>query len=181
MHRRSAMPMLTHGLIRPGLVLAALALLPQAALASVAESDETPAPNPEAVEERDVEAVLSDPLGDDEYRVQRNCIWRRQIESVEIIDESLVVFHGRVRGKIRVNKLSQSCVGLRRHMIVTTGSRGGSICQMGTLSAKHRGNSPFEEPVRCWLGKFDAISETQLEALKRAIEEREKTGDAGQR
>jgi len=126
----------------------------------------------------DIESILSNPLGEDDYRETRSCIWNRQIDTIDIIDENFVVFKGHGRGKIWVNRLAHSCVGLRRDMVVITESRSGSVCDMGTIRARPRSSSPFAVPVRCWLGKFEAIDEQQLEALKRAIEERDKASKA---
>ena len=79
-------------------------------------------------------------------------------------------------GKIWLNKLVNACPGLRRDMVPITGNRSGSVCRMSQLAAQPRSITPFEEPVRCWLGRFEAIGEEQLEALKRAIKERDRSG-----
>ena len=141
--------------------------------ASNAETD--PEPVTEGTEAVDV--ILEHPLQEEDYREERNCLWRRQVKDVEIIDENLLVFHGRIRGKIWLNKLSRECRGLHRNMIVSTTSQGGSICRMSLVGARPRGASPFEQPVRCWLGTFEAIDMAQLEALKRAVVERSKAAE----
>ena len=121
-----------------------------------------------------VEAILEIPLGEEDYREERSCLWQRQVDKVEIIDETLLVFHGRVHGKAWLNKLSTSCTGLRRDMVITTHSRNGSLCRLSGIDARPRGASPFEPAVRCWLGGFEVIDEVQVEALKRAVDERAK-------
>ena len=121
-----------------------------------------------------VQAILENPLGEKDYREERSCLWQRQVDKIEIVDETLLVFHGRVHGKAWLNKLSTSCTGLRRDMVITTRSRNGSLCRLSGIDARPRGASPFEPAVRCWLGGFETIDEVQVEALKRAVDERSK-------
>lgn len=119
--------------------------------------------------------ILDNPLADDDYREERSCLWRRQIDRVEIIDESIIVFRGRIKKRVWANRLSPPCVGLRRDMVVTTRARTGSICRLDAIDARPRSASPFEPPVRCHLGKFEAIDEVQVEAMKRAVDEHAKS------
>ena len=123
----------------------------------------------------DVEKILDNPLADDDYREERTCLWQRQIKSVEIIDENFVIFRGRLRNKVWLNKFTQPCVGLTGDMLVTTHARNGSICRFDTLDARPRGASPFHTAVRCYLGSFEGIDEVQAEAMKSAVEEHAKT------
>lgn len=123
----------------------------------------------------DVEKILDNPLADDDYREEKTCLWRRQIKSVEIIDENFAIFRGRIRNKVWLNKFTQPCVGLRRDMLITTHARSGSICQFDTLDARPRGAGPFRTAVRCYLGSFEGIDEVQAEAMKKAVEEHAKT------
>ena len=153
-----------------------LALGSSAALAEKTPAEDPTAESPQATETLDVETILANPLAEEDYRETKECIWNRQIDSIEILDEDLVVFRGRVGGKIWLNKLVNSCPGLRRDMVPITGNRSGSVCRMSQLAAQRRSATPFDEPVRCWLGRFEAIGEEQLEALKRAIKERDRSG-----
>ncbi len=122
-----------------------------------------------------VEEILDKPLADEDYREEKSCLWRREIDGIEIIDEGLVVFRGRVKQRIWANRLSPPCVGLRRDMVVTTRARTGSVCRLDAIDARPRSASPFEPAVRCRLGKFEAIDEEQIEAMKRAVEEHAKS------
>ena len=160
--------------------VASIAVL--ALASSVALAEETPADDTatEATEALDVEAILTNPLGEEDYRKTRNCIWSRQIDEVEILDENLVVFRGRMRGQIWLNKLVTACPGLRRDMVPVTNARNGSVCRMSQMGARPRSSLPVELPIRCWLGEFETIDEEQLEALKRAIEESDKAGKASE-
>ena len=136
-----------------------------------ADSEPTDPEDQPVAKESDVEEILDNPLVNDDYREEKSCLWRREIDSVEIIDENLVVFRGRIRNKVWLNKLTQPCIGLRRDMLITTSTRSGSICRFDTLDARPRGASPFGTAVRCYLGSFEGIDEVQVEAMKRAVDE----------
>ena len=159
--------------MRIGLAVFSAAGLALAGLAAESETEETvdPAPTDDSVAE-----ILDNPLADEDYRKERSCLWRREIDSVEIVDESLVVFRGRVKDRVWVNRFPKPCAGLRRDMVVTTRSRTGSICRLDAIDARPRGASPFEPAVRCHLGGFEEIDELQVEAMKRAVEEHAKAG-----
>lgn len=134
--------------------------------------------SPPAASESAVEDILDNPLADDDYTEERSCLRRREIDSIEIVDESLVVFRGRIKKRVWVNRFSQPCVGLRRDMVVTTRARSGSICRLDAIDARPRAASPFEPAVRCYLGGFEAIDEAQVEAMKRAVDEHAKSNRA---
>ena len=138
------------------------------------ESEPADADNPSQDNESAVEGILGNPLADDDYREEKSCLWQRQIDSVEIIDENFVIFHGRLRNKMWLSKFTQPCIGLRRDMLITTRARTGSICRFDTLDARPRGASPFGTAVRCYLGSFEAIDKVQAEAMKKAVDEHAK-------
>ncbi|MDE0661955.1 MAG: hypothetical protein OXI79_20180 [Gammaproteobacteria bacterium] len=142
------------------------------------EADSTDSADPPAASESVVEDILDNPLADDDYTEERTCLRRREIDSIEIIDESHVVFRGRVKKRVWVNQFSQPCVGLRRDMVVTTRARSGSICRLDAIDARPRAASPFEPAVRCYLGGFEAIDDVRVEAMKRAVDEHAKSGKA---
>lgn len=150
----------------------ALLMFSSALIALGANSE--PTDTGEVAKESDVEEILDNPLADDDYREKKSCLWRREIDSVEIIDENLIVFRGRLRNKVWLNRFTQPCTGLRRDMLITTGTRTGSVCRFDTLDARPRGASPFGTAVRCYLGSFEGIDEVQVEAMKRAVDERAK-------
>lgn len=138
------------------------------------ESEPADADNPSQDSESAVEGILENPLADDDYREEKPCLWQRQIDNVEIIDESFVIFHGRLRNQMWLNKLTRPCVGLRRDMLITTRSRSGSICRFDTLDARPRAANPFGTAVRCYLGSFEDIDKVQAEAMKKAVDEHAK-------
>ena len=138
------------------------------------ESEPANGDDPSKASESAVEAILEKPLADDDYREEKSCLWQRQIDNVEIVDENFVIFHGRLRNQMWLNKFTQPCVGLRRDMLITTRSRSGSICRFDTLDAQQRGAGPFGTAVRCYLGRFEAIDKVQAEAMKKAVDEHAK-------
>ena len=119
----------------------------------------------------DVETILSNPLDDEAYRQRRSCVRTRAIDRVEILDDTLVLFHIR-RKKAWLNQLSSRCLGLERDMIVNLRVFGGSICRLDTFRGLTRmGGLPT---AHCRLGDFEAIEGPQIDALRTALEERRK-------
>ena len=122
--------------------------------------------NPDAL---DVEAILSNPLGDEAYRQRRSCLQTRAIDRVEILDDTMVLFHVR-RRKAWLNQLSTRCLGLEPDMIVNLRTFGGSICRLDSFRGFTRGGG-FIPAAHCRLGDFELIEGTQIEALRTALEE----------
>lgn len=120
----------------------------------------------------DVETILSNPLDDEAYRQRRSCVRTRAIDRVEILDDTLVLFHVR-RNKAWLNQLSSRCLGLERDMIVNLRVFGGSICRLDTFRGLTRMGSPMPT-AHCRLGDFEAIEGPQIDALRTALEERRK-------
>ena len=130
----------------------------------------TPAAQGDAAD-LDVETILSNPLDDEAYRQRRSCVRTRAIDRVEILDDTLVLFHIR-RKKAWLNQLSSRCLGLERDMIVNLRVFGGSICRLDTFRGLTRmGGLPT---AHCRLGDFEAIEGPQIDALRTALDERRK-------
>lgn len=171
---------------------AAWAVVLAAALAQAAVADEAaaqPEPEPAADETAatpepaeppddalDLEAILSNPLDDEAYRERRSCLHLRAVDRVEILDDTMVLFHVR-RDKAWLNQLSSRCLGLHDDMIVALNSHGGSICRLDVLRGVSRGAGPFGMDAHCRLGDFEFIDPTQIEALRDALAERRKAAD----
>ena len=120
----------------------------------------------------DVETILNNPLDDEAYRDRRSCLRTRAIDRVEVLDETMVLFHVR-RNKAWLNQLSSRCLGLERDMIINLRIFGGSLCRLDTFRGLTRmgGHMPT---AHCRLGDFEAIEGPQIEALRTALEERRK-------
>ena len=123
----------------------------------------------------DLDDILANPLRDDDYREQSACVWRRSIEDVEVLDETLVLFTGR-RGELWLNQLAAQCYLLEDGMTLQFRVRGGNFCNLDHF----RGVPPYDiVPVtaQCTLGSFESIDEMQLEAIRTAVEERRQVQD----
>ena len=111
----------------------------------------------------DVETILANPLGEEAYRNSRHCI-SSNYEAIEILDESIVLFHG--RRDVWLNRLSGRCRGLRWDMIPNVESHGRRICERDRFRGQSR--SGFSDSTSCTLGKFEKIDEGQVESLRAA-------------
>lgn len=147
--------------------------------ATVAAEDGKEEPSAQAApkeEPLDVDAILANPLAEEDYRDSSNCLRLRAIDEVEILDDTMVVFHGRRRERW-LNKLSTQCLGLEADMIVDLKSYAGSICRLDRFT----GRPPFAGLgaiyADCRLGAFESVDEAQLEALRVAVDERRRVAD----
>ena len=125
----------------------------------------------------DIDEILNRPLGEDDYRERRSCVWMRLVDHIEILDDSLVLFHGR-RGELWLNQLSNQCLGLRADMRVIMRSYGGNVCRLDSFRGRPRLGG-IAITAECRLGTFETIDEVHAEALRRAIEERRATNLSG--
>lgn len=117
-----------------------------------------------------VEDILANPLTDEDYREVRNCVWRRTIDDMEVLDERRVLFRGR-RGELWLNQLEPPCLGLDADMLIHLRSYGGSICRLDKFHGRPRFGAMVPLTAECRLGQFETIDELREEALRRAIEE----------
>lgn len=142
---------------------------------AVAENDaSTPASG--ASQALDIDTILNNPLDDEAYQQRRSCVLLRSVDHVEILNDSLVLFHVR-RDKAWLNKLSTRCVGLESNMIVSLRvHHGSSICRLDTFQGLERASS-FGMEANCRLGDFEAIDGMQIDALKAALAERRAAAD----
>ena len=134
------------------------------------------AADPATAAQLDVEAILSAPLDDKDYQQRRNCLRMRAIDDVEVLDDELVVFHGR-QNKLWLNQLSTRCLGLREDMLVELRGYAGSICRLDRFIARPRFSPMGAINAHCRLGSFETIDAVQVEALREAIEARRRADD----
>lgn len=112
----------------------------------------------------DVETILANPLDEDAYRDSRHCISTSSYQAIEIVDESIVLFHG--RKDVWLNRLSGRCRGLRWDMIPSLETHGSRICERDRFRGQSR--SGFPDSLSCTLGKFEKIDAGQVESLRAA-------------
>ena len=156
-------------------LLCAIGLLCLAANAGEKEAAEATEEDP-ADETPDVASILAEPLTEDDYRETRNCLSIRAIEDVEVLDENLVLFHGR-RRELWLNQLSSQCLGLEPKMVVNLRSFAGSICRLDRFRGRHYFAPLVPITAECRLGAFETIEPLQAEALRAAIAEHREVAD----
>lgn len=134
------------------------------------EQDATAEPAP-----IDLEEILSNPLSESDYREQKKCLRIRDVDDVEVLDETLVLFHGR-RGELWLNQLSSQCYGLEQEMVLRFKAYAGTYCRLDPF----RGTPYFSRvaiTAECRLGDFEPVDDLQVEALRIAVAERQQVTD----
>ena len=134
------------------------------------EVSATPEPPP-----IDLDEILDNPLSESEYREQKKCLRIRDVDDVEVLDETLVLFRGR-RGELWLNQLTAQCYGLEQDMILRFRAYAGAYCRLDPF----RGVPYFSRvaiTAECRLGDFETVDEVQVEALRIAVAERQEVSD----
>lgn len=144
-------------------VLAWGALCAGGATLSAAGADE-PAEAPQAP--LDVETILANPLGAEDYRRGQRCLGSRSYRDIEVLDEHNLLFVG--RRQTWLNRLRTRCVGLRPNMMIYLDVRGSRICHMDDFRARHRVGAAFPTPT-CVLGEFEELDAAQVQGLRDAV------------
>ena len=146
----------------------------------IPEPAETPAAPGEAPAPVDVAAILSGELTEDDYQNSQLCIAPRDLDTVEVLGERLVLFHGR-RGEIWLNQLDKRCLGLEPDMVLDLRSYGGNFCRLDRFRAAPRYNAFLFVTAECRLGAFETITEPHAEALRAAAAEHRLANDGAAR
>lgn len=142
------------------------------------EAQESEAEVQEAIAEPepiDLDEILNNPLAESDYREQKKCLRIRDVDDVEVLDETLVLFHGR-RGELWLNQLSSQCYGLEQEMILRFKAYAGTYCRLDPF----RGTPYFSRvaiTAECRLGDFEPVDDLQVEALRVAVAERQQVSD----
>ena len=155
-------------LLYAGCLLAGTAHASEDEAAQTAEQASAPQAAQDAT--LDVAAILANPLTEDDYRETSNCLRIRAIDDVEILDDNVVLFHGR-RRELWLNQLSSQCLGLEPDMVVNLHSFGGTICRLDRFRGRHHFQPLVPITAECRLGTFETIDEFQAEALRAAVAE----------
>ena len=128
----------------------------------------------------DVAAILRGELTEDDYQESQLCIAPRDLDTIEVLGERLVLFHGR-RGEIWLNQLDSRCLGLEPEMLLDLRSYGGNFCRLDRFRATPRYNAFLYVTAECRLGRFETITEPHAEALRAAVVERRQAEDGTHR
>jgi hypothetical protein len=120
----------------------------------------------------EIEAILTQPLSEEEYVEGERCISTYQYDSVEVLDNQHVVFKGRGK-KLWLNTLRARCVGLRRRDILQFELRGSQLCNLDDFVAiDYTMYFGMETSAKCVLGNFTSITEEQIALIKDAVEKK---------
>lgn len=94
-----------------------------------------------------------------------NCLHREAYTDIEVINSELLLFHGR-SDRLWLNRLGQSCTGLRMDHTLALDMRNGRLCHLDTVSGVDMLGGHYLPGARCSLGKFDPVSPEQADLLK---------------
>jgi len=120
----------------------------------------------------EIEAILTQPLAQDEYVQGDRCISTYQYHSVEVLDNQHVLFKGRGK-KLWLNTLRTRCVGLRRRDLLKFELRGSQLCNLDDFVAISQ--SLFvgmETSAKCSLGDFAPVTAEQVALIKATMEKK---------
>lgn len=125
-------------------------------------------------------AILSGELTDEGYAEDQLCVHPRDLDSIEVLNDRLVLFHGR-RGKVWLNQLASQCLGLTPDMALDLRSYGGSFCRLDRFRGTPRFDAALHLTAECRLGAFEPIAEPHAEALRTAAAEQRAAADAARK
>lgn len=103
------------------------------------------------------------------------CISIRQIDRTEVIDDHSILFYMR-GGPVYRNQLPHRCPGLRREKTFMYRTSSSWLCDLDIATVLHDRGFGFTPGASCGLGRFQPITEEDVEALKKpppAIEPQE--------
>ena len=100
-----------------------------------------------------------------------NCLHRDAYTDIEVINPELLLFHGR-SDRLWLNRLRQSCVGLRQDHTLALDMRNGRLCDLDSVSGVDILGGHYLPGARCSLGKFDPVSPEQADLLKAQLSRR---------
>lgn len=138
------------------------------------DADPTPAA---AAERPDVAAILSGDLTTEDYAEDQLCVHPRDLDSIEVLSDRLVLFYGR-RGEIWLNQLASRCLGLEPDMVLDVRSYGGTFCRLDRFRGTPRFDAALHLTAECRLGAFETVAAPHAEALRAAAAEQRAAADA---
>jgi len=134
-------------------------------------------PDPAKAEQTEaLEDILSQPLDAEEYGKPRRCISQYAYRDFEPLGERFLVFEG-PGGKVWLNELRGRCPGLDRGCALAFRNRGFQLCELDQFKVTdvfaweryQRWPWNWMDGIPCTLGKFQPISNEQLEALRATL------------
>ena len=110
-------------------------------------------------------ANLSDLLDNTNASEVENCLYAREIRSVEVLDERGLVIRGS-HDRYWVNEFAHKCAGLQKNMVLNFKRYGSQVCANDRVSAQDRVFDGFGPLTSCRLGKFQPVAMEQVVTLK---------------
>ena len=96
----------------------------------------------------------------------KRCIRQASIDKTDVLNSNIIVFKDE-RKRIFINQMPVKCPDLRPGAKVVYTSRGdGQLCQLDSINVLHPGAGGLTTGPSCMLGKFEPISQDQLDVLK---------------
>jgi hypothetical protein len=111
--------------------------------------------------------VASGQPGERSQTESPTCLGLPRIDRTEIVGDRTIVFYMKDR-TIYKNELPQSCPALRSNQPFMYRVAMNQLCQMDTITVLERWGFGFTPGMSCPLGRFSAIDEAAVEALKAA-------------
>ena len=108
-------------------------------------------------------ATLHSLLGAQPVAEAADCVYARDVRTIEVLDERGIVLRGS-HDRYWVNEFKHKCAGLRKNMVMSLNRYGSQICANDRLEAKERGD--IGSIASCRLGKFQPIAMEQVATLK---------------
>ncbi|HEY5681861.1 MAG TPA: DUF6491 family protein [Pseudomonadales bacterium] len=156
-----------------GMAKGLAAALTAGALLTGCASDpaETAAAQQEVSEQ--IDTILTQPLGEEDYGGGERCISTNLYDSVDVLDTRHVLFKGR-GNRLWVNTLRSTCVGLRKRDVLQFEIRGSQICNLDTFTAVSNSFGWQRTSATCSLGDFSPVTAEQVAMIEAALDTKKK-------
>lgn len=132
--------------------------------------------------EEAIDAILSQPLDVAEYGESKRCLAGNEYRNFRVLDDQRILFEGR-GGRLWLNTLRTRCPDLRFATALRVKSMYsyGRICDMDSFQPTDWFDWPWyrrwpwdwsgrrNTGMNCSLGKFQPVSEAQVEAIEAAL------------
>lgn len=147
---------------------------PESSPSEASDSAETDDAEQQASFEARLDALLAEGEAEEAYGETENCLYRRQFQDIDIINDRMLLFS---RGnQYWLNTLKHECLGLRRDMVINLVFRGvSSLCRNDQVYANRRfdidqgltaSGRPMVVRAVCILGEFRPVAPSFAESLK---------------
>lgn len=125
-----------------------------------------------------VAEILATPLDQEEYGAPRRCISSRAYNSFQPLGDRYLLFEG-LGDKLWLNEVRGHCPQLEHAHNLAFRQRGMQLCELDQFkivdwfawSRYQRWPWDWMEGIPCTLGRFQPVSEEQVESLRAALDE----------